>query len=161
MLLILLHCTITLQFTIFCGVRRVCIVQKGKLACGFICTEWWWFSPGPFLGETMRLLRKQLTATICSTHGFLFLLPLFVAFAWDPKLFQPQVACPVCSYANDEVFHFCQNCSYKRRTVTTDVPPEKRPRRSFNESKIKARLDLLAQKKETRVMSNWSRPSSW
>ena len=58
------------------------------------------------------------------------------------------MACPVCSYANDEVFHFCQNCGYKRRIVTTDVPPKKRLRRNVDESKIKARLDLLAQKKE-------------
>ena len=58
------------------------------------------------------------------------------------------MACPVCSYTNDEVFHFCQNCGYKRRTFTTDVPPKKRLRCSVDESEIKARLDILAQKKE-------------
>ena len=79
---------------------------------------------------------------------FVFLLPLFEPLPRVPKLFQPQVACPVCSYANGEVFHFCQNCGYKRRAVTTDVPPKKRLLRSVDESEIKARLDILAQKKE-------------
>ena len=56
-------------------------MQEERRACGFICTECWWFQPGPFSGENMGLLRKQLTARICSAHGFVFLLPLFVAFA--------------------------------------------------------------------------------
>ena len=58
------------------------------------------------------------------------------------------MACLVCSYANDEVFHFCQNCGYKRRSVANDVPPKKRLRRSVDETKIKARLDFLVQKKD-------------
>ena len=58
------------------------------------------------------------------------------------------MACPVCSYANEEVFDFCQNCGYKRRTVTTDFPPKKRLRCSVDKSEIKARLDILVQKKE-------------
>ena len=75
----------------------------------------------------MGLLRAQLTATFCSTYGILFspsFCPLWLLPS-VPKLFQPQVACPVSSYANYKVFHFCQNCGYKRRSATNDVPPKK------------------------------------
>ena len=59
------------------------LCKKGDFACGFISSEWWWFSPGAFSGGVMGLSRAQLTTTFCSTHDILFFpffLP-FVAFA--------------------------------------------------------------------------------
>ena len=34
-----------------------------------------------------------------------------------PKLFTPSVAGPKCSYANDELFRFCQQCGFVRKDV--------------------------------------------
>ena len=33
------------------------------------------------------------------------------------KLFLPSVRCPVCSYANDLDFKFCQRCGYVRKFI--------------------------------------------
>lgn len=38
------------------------------------------------------------------------------------RLFSPAVSCPVCQYANDHTFRFCQNCGYVRKFCLDPVP---------------------------------------
>jgi hypothetical protein len=60
-----------------------------------------------------------------------------------PKLFQPSVACPECRYANDEGFNFCQNCGYKRQTVSTSNFTLQRLKYPVDEETITARWNEL------------------
>ena len=53
---------------------------------------------------------------------FFFCHPSFQTLPRIPKLFIPSVACPSCSYANDEMFKFCQQCGYKwKRAQNNEV----------------------------------------
>ena len=52
-------------------------------------------------------------------------LSIFFPFQCLPcisQLFTPAVSCPVCQYANDHTFRFCQNCRYARKTCSGPVP---------------------------------------
>jgi len=44
-----------------------------------------------------------------------FLLSLLQVLPLVPRLFCPAVACPTCSYPNDQTFRFCQQCVFQRR----------------------------------------------
>lgn len=56
------------------------------------------------------------------------------------RLFCPSVSCPICLYANDETFRFCQNCGYFRKhRVRTHTPSD-----VINLGAIDKRLELLA-----------------
>lgn len=60
-----------------------------------------------------------------------------------PKLFQPSVACPMCQYANDENFSFCQACGYQRKEVV--VKRTSALRFSVDEKAIDLRVRSLEQ----------------
>lgn len=65
-----------------------------------------------------------------------------------PKLYTPSVACPVCSYPNDEHFKFCQQCGYVRRFVRdhTQSPVKKC---EIDEGYIAERLQQLSQQRSS------------
>jgi hypothetical protein len=58
-----------------------------------------------------------------------------------PKLFIPSVACPSCSYANDETFRFCQQCGVGEEQSVTKLP--------VREDVISKRLEQLAQQRQS------------
>ena len=60
------------------------------------------------------------------------------------------MACPKCSYANDEHFKFCQSCGFKRKPLQVSTPPAKRLKFPVREEILSARMDELnATKRET------------
>ena len=64
-----------------------------------------------------------------------------------PKLFTPSVACPKCSYANDELFRFCQQCGYVRKDIQVHETGGPSKKLKVDESKISERLAQSSQQR--------------
>ncbi|KAK3753769.1 hypothetical protein QZH41_003888 [Actinostola sp. cb2023] len=62
------------------------------------------------------------------------------------RLWVPAVACPQCSYPNDSLFRFCQQCGYVRRTC---FPPPQGEVLEIDVESIDSRIDLLVTKQST------------
>jgi len=61
-----------------------------------------------------------------------------------PKLYTRSVACPVCSYPNDETFRFCQQCGHVRRSVKSSAK-----RLQIDEGHIAQGLQQLLQQRSS------------
>ena len=57
------------------------------------------------------------------------------------------MACPKCSYANDELFRFCQQCGYVRKSVEEHGIGGSSKKLKVDESKISERLVQLSQQR--------------
>ena len=65
-----------------------------------------------------------------------------------PKLYTPSVACPVCSYPNDENFRFCEQCGYVRRSVEVHTQSSAK-NLQIDEGHIAQRLQQLSQQRSS------------
>lgn len=57
------------------------------------------------------------------------------------------MACPRCSYANDEQFQFCQQCGYARGGVYVSEIVQQSKKVKIDEEVIAQRLDQLSQQR--------------
>lgn len=73
------------------------------------------------------------------------------------KLFTPLVACPSCSYANDEMFKFSQQCGYRWKRAQENEAEQQLKKVVVQESAIFERVEQLAQQHQS---SHFVRPKS-
>lgn len=57
------------------------------------------------------------------------------------------MACPKCSYANDELFRFCQQCGYVRKDVQEHGTGRPSKKLKVDESKVSEPLAQLSQQR--------------
>lgn len=114
------------KFPFSAGISFTIVVPR------FPVKPYWWPILYSSASDHVVLSRKgELDAVLCSQReGGFGLVPspveLWAFSIDDPKwpwlslqslLNNPQMACPECSYADDEGFHFYRNCGYKRRSI--------------------------------------------
>ena len=78
----------------------------------------------PTSGKCSRLIIKLFIFLFCFECNFFPLVFLFQHLPQVSRFFTPAVSCPVCRYANDHTFRFCQNCGYVRKSCVRITPTD-------------------------------------